>query len=504
LEIKVEIISPLQFLGDALVVGIYEGAERLPGAVAALDGALEGAISRLLAEGAVKGKVGEFDLIHTLGKIPVERVLVVGLGKAQDLDLDRVRAAIAESARHLRKVGTKRVGVVLFGVAEGQLPPEASARALAEGTILGLYVFEKYKKEKTEKEVQELVLLAGGDEEFTAAEQGAGLGKVLAEATNFARDLVNEPANSLTPAELAKRAEDMAREYGLEFQVLGREDMLQLGMGAFLGVAQGSAQPPCLIVLSYKGGGEGKPALGLVGKGLTFDSGGISIKPSEGMAEMKGDMAGGAAVVAAMKGIAQLKPKINVTALVPATENLPGGSAYKPGDILRAMDGKTIEVVSTDAEGRLILADALAYARKLGLSPILDVATLTGACSIALGSVRSGAFGNNQAFMDRVVKAGEEAGEKVWPMPMDEEYEVEIKSDYADLKNVGSRKGGAITAAKFLGHFVEDTPWVHLDIAGTSQMEKEKGYLVKGATGVTVRTLIYLVLALAEGSGERA
>lgn len=496
MELKVEIISPLEFHGDALVVGLYEGGEELPPFTASLDKVLDGAISRLLSHGEIKGKAGESLLIHTLGKLPVERILVVGLGKAQDLGLDRVRAAIAESARHLRKVGTKRVGVVLFGVAEGQLPPEASARALAEGTILGLYVFEKYKKEKTEKEVQELVLLAGGDEEFTAAEQGAGRGKVLAEATNFARDLVNEPANSLTPGELAKRAEEMAREYGLEFQALGREEMLQLGMGAFLGVAQGSAQPPCLIVLSYKGGGEGKPALGLVGKGITFDSGGISIKPSQGMEQLKGDKAGGAAAIAAVRAIAELKLPINATAIVPATENLPSGTAQRPGDVVRAMNGKTIEVISTDAEGRLILADAFCYARKLGLSPLIDVATLTRACAISLGSVRTGAFGNDKVLIDQVIKAGEKVGEKIWPMPMDEEYDEQLKSDVADLKNLGVAEGGAIVAAKFLGHFVESTPWVHLDIAGTSQSDKERNYQPKGATGVTVRTLIQLAIDL--------
>ena len=497
MELKVEILSPLDFQGNALVVGVYEGEAELPPFTASTDKSLEGAISRLLSQGEIKGKAGDSVLIHTLGKLPVERVLVAGLGKAKDFSMDRVREAIAGGARHLRKAGIKRAGTVLLGVAEGGLQPQEADRALAEGVILGLYTFDKYKKEKTETEVQEFVLLADHDQ-GPIVERASGLGRTLAEATNFARDMINEPANSLTPKELASRAEEVAREYGLEFQALDKKEMEELGMGALIGVAQGSSQPPYLIILSYKGGGENRPAVGLVGKGITFDSGGISIKPGEGMAEMKGDMAGGAAVIAAMKAVGELKPPINITALVPATENLPSGSALKPGDILRAMNGKTVEVVSTDAEGRLILADALAYAKKLGLSPIVDVATLTGACSIALGTVRSGAFGNNQDLIERVIRAGQEAGERVWQMPMDEDYEVEIESDVADLKNVGSRRGGAITAAKFLGHFVGETPWVHLDIAGTSQTEKEKGYLVKGATGVTVRTLVHLVLALAE------
>jgi leucyl aminopeptidase len=275
--------------------------------------------------------------------------------------------------------------------------------------------------------------------------------------------------------------------------------MENLGMGALLGVARGSQEPPKFIVLKYQGaGGSSKNALGLVGKGITFDSGGISIKPSEGMGEMKGDMAGGAAVIATMRAIGEPKPKVEVVGLVPATENLPSGSALKPADVLKAMNGKTIEVLNTDAEGRLILADALCYAKKLGLSPIVDVATLTGACYVALGDFYSGAFSNNQELVSKVMQSGEESGEKFWQLPMGEEYKKQIKSDVADIKNIGERYGGAITAAQFLAEFVEDTPWVHLDIAGTSFGKKERGYLPKGATGVGVRTLVNLALTLAE------
>jgi leucyl aminopeptidase len=270
-------------------------------------------------------------------------------------------------------------------------------------------------------------------------------------------------------------------------------------MGAFLGVAQGSSRPPVLIVLSYRGGRGKQVELGLVGKGITFDSGGISIKPSEGMEQMKGDMAGGAAVIAALGAVAELKPAINVTAIVPACENLPSGSALKPGDVVRVMDGKTIEVVNTDAEGRLILADALCYARKLGCQRLVDAATLTGACVVALGSVRSGAFTNDQGWMDRVRAAAEAVGEKIWQLPMDDDYDEQIKSDVADIKNIGGRKGGAITAAKFLARFAGETPWVHLDIAGTAQAEKETGFTPKGATGIPVRTLIRLALDLSRG-----
>jgi leucyl aminopeptidase len=302
----------------------------------------------------------------------------------------------------------------------------------------------------------------------------------------------------MTPSEMAEVATRVAAQYNLECTVLEREQMQELGMGALLGVAQGSHQAPKFIVLEYEGDSSSGRTLGLVGKGITFDSGGISIKLSEGMADMKGDMAGGATVIATLRALAELKPMINVTGLIPATENLPGGAALKPGDILKAMNGKTIEIVSTDAEGRLILADALSYARKRGLSLLVDVATLTGACRIALGTICTGAFTNNQELLNKFIKAAEAAGECVWQMPMFEEYKEGNKSDVADIKNSGGRNGGAITAAQFLSEFVEDTPWVHLDVAGTSMSDKDKGYLVKGATGVGVRTLVNLALVLAE------
>jgi leucyl aminopeptidase len=297
---------------------------------------------------------------------------------------------------------------------------------------------------------------------------------------------------------MAEAARGVAADGGLEFKVIEQEEMKQLGMGALLGVSQGSRQPPKFIVMSYRGGGAEASTLGLIGKGLTFDSGGISIKPSESMDEMKGDMAGGGAVIAAMKAIAELKPGINVTGLVPATENLPSGTALKPGDVLKAMNGKTIEVANTDAEGRLILADAICYAKKLGLSPLIDVATLTGACRIALGDICTGVLGNDQELIDKVIKTGMDAGEKIWQLPMYEEYKELNKSEVADIKNTGGRYGGAITAAQFLAEFSDDTPWVHLDIAGPSFIKKEQSYLTKGATGVAVRTLTNVSLVLAE------
>jgi len=496
MEVKVVSGDIAKLKLDAIIVNLFEGVETPAGATGAVDQALGGLIAQLIAEGEIKGKLNEVTLIHSMGKVAATRVVVAGLGKEKELTLSKVRGVIAEACRSLRKVGAKRVGTIAHGAGLGGIDAEKSAQAVTEGAILGLYTFRRHQtKEPEQKEIEELLIVERDEAKLAELERGCAKGRILAEATNLARDMANEPANYMTPTEMAETAKKVAQDYGLECQVLEQEDMERLGMGALLGVARGSKQRPKFIVLSYKGGDPSKSTLGLIGKGITFDSGGISIKPSEGMGDMKGDMAGGAAVIAAMRAIGELKPKVNVTALVPATENLPDGAAIKPGDILRAMNGKTIEVVTTDAEGRLILADALCYARELGLSPLVDVATLTGACHIALGDFCTGAFGNNQEVVDKVIKAGEEAGECIWQMPMYEEYKELNKSDVADIKNSGGRWGGAITGAQFLAEFVGETPWVHLDIAGTSRAEKDRTYLVKGATGVAVRTLVNFILA---------
>ncbi len=500
MEIKVVSGDITQIAADAIIVNLFEGLEHPGGATAAVDRVLDGAISRLIAQGEIKGKLNEVTIVHTLGQMEATRALVIGLGKQQDFKLDRIRGALAEACKALRKVGAERVATIVHGAGVGGIDPGKAAQAIAEGSILGTYTFEKHKtKELEHRELKELLIVERDEGKVPELEQGVRTGIVLAQATSLARDLVNQPANHMTPNDMVNAARQVAEAWGLELSVLEREDMEQLGMGALLGVAQGSQQPPKLIVLSYRGADGSQSALGLIGKGITFDSGGISIKPSEAMAEMKGDMAGGAAVIGAMRAIAELKPRVNVTALIPATENLPSGSAFKPGDVLKAMNGKTIEVVTTDAEGRLILADALCYARKLGLEPLVDVATLTGACHIALGDVCSGGFTNNQELLDRLLQAAETVGERIWQLPMYEEYKEQNKSDVADIKNAGGRYGGAITAAQFLAEFADDTPWVHLDIAGTAWVEKDRTYLVKGATGVVVRTLVSLALSLAEG-----
>jgi leucyl aminopeptidase len=327
-------------------------------------------------------------------------------------------------------------------------------------------------------------------------QRAAQAGSAMANATARARDWVNEPANYMTPSRLAALATEIAKEAGLEITIIDREQLRALDMGAFLGVAVGSDEPPKFITIRHNGRGSGPPDIAFVGKGITFDSGGISIKPSEGMGDMKGDMAGGAAVISAMGAIAALKLGVNVMAVVAATENLPSGKAFKPGDILKSMSGKTIEIITTDAEGRLTLADAIAYARKEGARRIVDIATLTGAMRVALGDHCTGAFANNQELVQKVIAAGEDAGERVWQMPMFEEYKDQNKSDVADLKNSGGRNAGAITAAQFLAEFAGDTPWVHLDIAGTNMSEKERGYVVKGATGIPVRMLVNLARSL--------
>lgn len=495
----------LAYKGDALIVNCFEGVAQPGGATGVVDRALGGSITAAIRRREFKGKLHERLLLHTVGQLPVSWVLVIGLGKREEFTLDRVRSASAEAMRHLRGVGAHTVGSIVHGTGIGGLGASRAVCAVTEGALLGLYRFDTYKKpdENGERVVRTLTLLECGKAKAAAMAEGVRRGRILAEAVNFARDLVNEPANTLTPSEMAARARKMASGSGLTVKVLERADMKRLGMGALLGVAQGSHEPPKLIEVSYKGrkGKGAGPRLGLVGKGLTFDSGGISIKPSEGMEAMKGDMAGGATVLAAIKGIAALKLPVDVTAIVPATENMPSGTAQRPGDIVKAMNGKTIEVINTDAEGRLILADALCYACDRSLTHLVDVATLTGACVIALGAVRTGAFTNNPELMRQVREASEQAGEKLWELPMDDEYGEQIKSDCADLKNVGGKKGGPITGAKLLANFVGKTPWVHLDIAGTSQAEKDSGYQVKGATGAMVRTLIHVAMSFGGSKG---
>ncbi|MBI4296430.1 MAG: leucyl aminopeptidase [Chloroflexi bacterium] len=497
MEIRLAAGDIVRTRADGVVVGLFEG-EKLAGDIARVDQALDGAISQLVNLGEIKGKANEVTVIHTLGKLPAARVLVIGLGKQKELMLDKVRNAVAEVCRLCQKRGITRVASAVLGAGIAGISAESAARAITEGALLGTYAFREHKtKDREDKEIKTLTVIDSDRRTLPALRKGHDTGNILAEATNAARDMVNQPANHMTPTDMAAAAARISKAYGLELTVLEREQMRELGMGALLGVAQGSQQPPKFVVLRYRGRRSQGVDIALVGKGITFDSGGISLKPAEKMEEMKGDMSGGAAVMNALAAIARFKPKVNVTAIIPATENLPGGSALKPGDVLKAMSGKTIEIISTDAEGRLILSDALSYAKKLGARRIIDVATLTGACHIALGELYSGGFTNNQEMLDKLIAAGKEAGEHIWQLPADEKYSEYLKSDVADMKNTGPRWGGAITAARFLAEFVGDIPWVHLDIAGTFLSEKDSGATVKGATGVPVRTLVNYVLSQA-------
>lgn len=462
---------------DALVV---VGFEQEPPPGAASENAKE-----LYDSGEFTGKSLEIAVLHSPKGLKTKRLVLGGGGKREQFDPSVLRKLAGVAVRSLKSKGARNVVLVL----DDRYRSDEFCAAAVEGALLADLEADRYKTDpkKNDKQVDRFAVLGG-------AESGVNLGRIVAESQNFSRSLANEPANLLTPMLLAERAREMAAEQGLECEVLDQDRMRQLGMGALLGVAQGSAEPPALIIVRYKPAvpPATKDHLGLVGKGVTFDTGGISIKPADGMEKMRYDMAGGAAVLGAMRAIAQLKPAIPVTALVPAVENMPGSRAQRPGDIVTTLAGKTVEVINTDAEGRLILIDALAYAQRLGCTHLVDAATLTGAIVVALGSINAGAFSNNEAFLNKLLSAAKSEGEKMWALPMDDEYKEQLKSAFADLQNIGGRPGGSITAALFLRDFVGDTPWVHLDIAGTAWLDDAKPYMAKGASGIGVRTFVKL------------
>ena len=478
--------DPLDRLeADALVVLGFEGGTP----VYTAEHALDGRVAELYASGEFRGKTGESAVLHGpgSGSLKAKRLVVAGAGERGKFTPNEMRNVAGAILRTLKCKGIKRITLAL-----GEFSQDEFARAAVEGAILGHFEPDYYKTDpKKNEQLVESFSIAGGSP--AAAEQG----RILGEAQNFSRSLANEPGNLLTPTRLAERAREMAGTYGLECDILDQKRMAELGMGALLGVSQGSDEPPALIVLSYRPANAPATSdhLGLVGKGVTFDTGGISIKPADGMEKMKYDMSGGAAVLGAMQAIAQLKPAMAVTALIPTVENMPGSRAQRPGDIVTSMAGKTVEVLNTDAEGRLILIDALSYALRLGCTHLVDAATLTGSIVVALGHLRSGAFTNNDAFVTKLLASAESEGEKMWRMPLDDEYKEGLKSAYADLQNIGSRWGGSITAAMFLREFVGETPWVHLDIAGTAYLDDANPYLAKGPTGVGVRTFVKLATA---------
>ncbi|MEM3437797.1 MAG: leucyl aminopeptidase [Nitrososphaerales archaeon] len=481
---------------ELLSVGLFEEGKELIGIIKYIDTILNGVISDIVKTGDFTGELNQTLLLYTHNKIKPKRILLVGLGKREEFNPEIVRSASGKVALQVRNMSLPSYTTLLYGE-DSDLSVETLTQALIEGAELALYSFNRFKteKEKMPREVKELNIFVQKNDNIPLVQKGLAVAKIVCNATKLARDLSNAPSNDITPQALANIAKSIAEKYSLECEILERSDMEKLGMGGILAVSSGSQQPPKMIIMKYNGGKESPPIV-LVGKAVTFDSGGISIKPSEKMEEMKYDKSGGAAVIAVMQAIAELKLPLNVISIIPATENLPGGSAYKPGDIIKHYGGKTSEVISTDAEGRLILADAISYSTNYKPQAIIDIATLTGACVIALGNHASGMLTNDQNLGKKVINAAELSGEKVWQLPLWKEYLEQIKSEVADLKNVGGRAGGAITAAAFLSKFVGNYPWVHLDIAGTAYTQEgsiEKTYIPKGATGVGVRLLIQLL-----------
>ena len=478
-----------------IVVNLFEGVTEPGGATGAVDRALSGAIREIIAAGDFKGKSGETALLYTRGNFPARRVLVVGLGKAEKFDLEAVRQASATAARKAHDLGLARPASIVHGGGIGGMAVADAAQAVVEGTILGLYRYRELKSddEETGKAVEELTLVEFDEKKLADVQEGARVGQIVAEATCLARDLSNRPGNIATPTHLAETAQRLAQELGLRCQVWERAEFEALGMGALAGVARGTEEPPKFIILEYNADQPDLPTIVLAGKGITFDAGGISLKPSEKMDEMKHDMSGAAAVLGTMQAVTKLAVPLHVVALIPATENLPSGRALKPGDILKALSGKTIEIISTDAEGRLVLADALAYARRFNPAAVIDIATLTGACVVALGHIATGLMGTNEKLIARIKAAAHATGERVWELPLWDEYDELINREFDYVKNSGGRYGGAITGAMFLKKFAEGYPWAHLDIAGTANTDKVGPYTAKGATGVGVRLLTQLL-----------
>ena len=477
---------------DAVVVGVYADDKKLREPAARLDAASGGALADVLQAEKFQGKVGGVTHLHTNGKLPSRRVVVVGLGRRGDTNAEILRRAAAAGLRRARDLGARSVAIEVLG---DRLPARQRAQAIVEGGILGTYTFDRYKREKSDKQVETLQVAEPDGRQRRDASEGARRGEIFAQATWLARDLVNAPANDVNPTHLAKVAQEIAKAGGVRVEILDRADCQKLGMGMFLGVAAGSEQPPKFIHLSYVPSGRKRKKVAVIGKGITFDSGGLDLKSAEGMLRMKDDMSGAAAVLGIMRALPALKPGVEVHGLIAATENMPSGGAIRPGDVLRAMNGTTVEIGNTDAEGRLTLGDAICYAsQKLECDEIVDMATLTGACVVALGPLVSGLFSNNQALADRLLTAAEAAGERVWQLPLVDEYRENLKSDVADMNNVGPRGGGAITAGLFLKEFAGERPWAHFDIAGPAFVEKDMPLSPKGGTGHAVRTILTFLL----------
>ncbi len=485
---------------EALAVPVFKGEKADNEFLRELDKAAGGLISAVIKTEEFAAKEGETAYFPAPGRgLKAERLLLIGCGERKDYKSRQISQMAGTAARFLRSKNAKTIAIA----PRADEDVERVAQYVISGAVMGLFEPDKYRtKDKEKREIKRFeVVIEGADK--GALQRGVERGRIIGESTNFTRDMSNEPGGFMTPTIMAQKAKEVAKEFGLEFDALDQKQMEKLGMGSLLGVSAGSDQPPKLIVLKYTPSRKQKTngLLALVGKGITFDSGGISLKPGENMELMKYDMTGAATVIGTMRAIAQLKPSIPVLGVAPCSENLPSGKATKPGDVLRAMTGKTIEVINTDAEGRLVLADAIAYAKKLGATQVIDMATLTGAVSIALGDVNTAILGTDQDLIDKVIDAGKEVGEKFWQLPLDAEYTNQIKSDIADIKNVGGKKAGTITAAAFLKEFADGISWAHLDIAGTAWGDPATPFRSKGPTGIAVRTLVEFIERSARAAG---
>ena len=483
---------------DCIVVNLFEGVTEPSGATSAVDKALNGAIRRLIAGGDFTGEAGKSAILYTNGQIPAARVLVVGLGKNDKFDVHGVRTASATAAKELQKLkGVKTYATVVHGAGIGAVDVAAASQALAEGTLMATYRVHKYRRKRDEVTLNDVLIVEFDGGKMKAVEAGVTRGEIIARAVCKARDLVSEPPNILTPGELSARVRRMAEDVGMQYAVLGEEEMQQNGMNLILAVSAGSQHEAQLVIVEHAPEGhETEQPVILMGKGVTFDTGGISIKPADEMWRMKNDMGGAATVIAAMEAIARLNLPRRVIGVAPVVENMPDGKAFRPGDIITGMKGKTAEIISTDAEGRLILADALAYVGRFKPTAVVDLATLTGAIGIALGKQAAGCFANNETLQNSLLFASQRSGERIWPMPMWDDYKEVIRSDMAEVKNSGGRNGGVSTSAKFLEHFTEGYPWAHLDIANMVWTDTGKAECPKGATGFGVRLLVELISAM--------
>jgi leucyl aminopeptidase len=492
MEIRVEKGKAEKFPCELLLLFSFELPETLEGPIRNVDSDWKGFISSLMKQADFKGELFEQKLLHTQGALPAKRVLLTGLGKKGEYDLEKWRGASAKAGQFIRDAGIKQFAFPVKKI--GAYSEEELAESFVTGLTLGVYQYNEFKTLERDKirEIGEVILLGETAEETKSLGDGLGRGRIVSEAVCMARDLVNGPSNKITPTGLSEKAQQIAKEHGMEIQVLEVNQAEAMGMGAFVAVAKGSQEPGKFIVLEYNKG-KGLDTIAIVGKGITFDSGGISIKPSEGMDRMKDDMSGAAVVLGTMQAASKFRLPLHLVGVIPATENLPSGKAYKPGDILKTLSGQTVEVISTDAEGRLILSDALTYSLRYQPKAIIDLATLTGACVIALGDYVIGLFGNDESLLKRLEEASAKTGEKVWKLPLWDEYFEYLKSDAADFRNVGTRAAGAIIGGIFLSKFVEKIPWIHLDIAGPASIEKERPYVPKGGTGVGVRLVVQLL-----------